>query len=130
MNVDEESIVAEELDPVLMHPKRFLIVSLLYMLGPRTMSFIQKSLKMPWGPLYTHLKRLEEEGYIRSRKIITPFGPRTVIELTDKGLKAYHDLVAKLDKITSISRRRRGSLGVERDHSVEELSFGVSAHPQ
>ncbi len=108
MNLDEESIVFEELDPILMHPKRFLIVSLLYMLGPRTMSFIQKSLKMPWGPLYTHIKRLEEEGYIRSRKIITPFGPRTVIELTDKGLRAYHDLVVKLGKITSISRRRRG----------------------
>ena len=130
MTSREEPIIVEELDPVLMHPKRFLIVSLLYMLGPQAMSFIQKTLKIEWGPLYTHLRRLEEEGYIRSRKVITPWGPRTIIELTDKGSKAYHELVEKLNKIASASRRRKGSQGVERDHSVGRLSFGVSAHPE
>lgn len=94
-------LIPRDLDPVLMHPKRFLIVSLLYMLGPRTMSFIQKTLKIPWGPLYTHLKRMEEEGYIETRRIITPLGPRTIIELTDKGVEAYEKLVEELKKITA-----------------------------
>ncbi|HDJ84064.1 MAG TPA: hypothetical protein ENG44_03580 [Desulfurococcaceae archaeon] len=100
--VEETLPIPRELDPVLMNPKRFLIASLLYMLGPQTMSFIQKALKIPWGPLYTHLKRMEDEGYVRTRRVITPLGPRTMIELTERGIEAYKRLLNELQKITSL----------------------------
>jgi len=93
-----------ELDPVLMNPKRFLIASILYMLGPRTISSIQKTLKISWGPLYTHIKRMEEENYIKIKKILTPLGPRTIIELTDKGIEAYEELLRRLRKIIEVMK--------------------------
>jgi len=101
----EDHVVPESLDPVLVNPKRLLIASILYMLGPRTMSFIQKALHIPWGPLYTHIKRMEKEGYIRVKKTITLLGPRTVIELTDKGLKAYEELLEKLNTLLEKARK-------------------------
>lgn len=102
----EEIHLPEDLDPVLMNPKRFLIASILYMLGPRTMGFIRKTVKIPWGPLYTHLKKMEEHNYIKIRKVVTPLGPRTVVELTDKGLKAYEKLLTELRKVVLGTEKR------------------------
>ncbi len=96
----------EDLDPVLMNPKRFLIASILCMLGPRTMGFVQKTVKIPWGPLYTHLKKMEEQNYIRIRKVVTPLGPRTIVELTDKGLKAYEKLLTELRKVVLSTEKK------------------------
>ncbi len=88
-----------ELDPVLMNPKRFLITALLYMLGPRTMGFIQKSLGLSWGDLYSHLKALEEAGYVRLCKVITVQGPRTLVELTEREAEAYEKLAHTLMRV-------------------------------
>ncbi len=89
----------QELDPVLMNPKRFLIATLLYMLGPRQMAFLQKALKLKWGDLYTHLNKLEKEGYIKTIKLITAKGPITLVKLTEKGTLSYEKLLNNIGKI-------------------------------
>jgi len=89
----------QELDPVLMNPKRFLIATLLYMLGPRQMAFLQKALKLKWGDLYTHLNKLEKEGYIKIIKLITAKGPITLVKLTEKGSLSYEKLLDNIGKI-------------------------------
>ncbi|RLB77998.1 MAG: hypothetical protein DRH24_15210 [Deltaproteobacteria bacterium] len=51
------------------------------------------------GRLSTHISKLIKEGYIESRKGFTMYGPRTFINVTDKGIKAYYEYVNILDKI-------------------------------
>jgi len=87
------------LDPVLRHPTRFSIMTLLILSGPQSEGDIVKKLKIAWGPLSTHLKKLEENGYVEIRKFPTVRGPRTYVFVTGKGVKAYYDYVSKLGDV-------------------------------
>ncbi len=97
---DEEVIsLIMDLDPNLRHPVRFSIMTVLITTGPKTMGEIAKIIGVPWGPLSTHINRLKKSGYVRNFKVITMAGPRTLVEVTEKGLKAYFEYVEKLKKI-------------------------------
>ncbi len=87
-------------DPILMNPKRFLIVTTLYMIGTCTMGFLQKALNLTWGDLYTHVKKLESAGYVKTRRILTLSGPRIQVRLTDEGMKNYVALLRTLREIS------------------------------
>lgn len=96
------------LDPVLRHPARFSIMTLLILSGPQTEGDIVKKLGIAWGPLTTHLKKLEEDGYVEIRKFPTAKGPRTYVFVTERGVKAYYDYLSRLDDV--IQKLRRISL--------------------
>ena len=89
-------------DPALNNSVRLGILLALYGLKSINFSQLLKILDIPKSSLYTHLQVLEEGGYIRMVKKITPLGPRTFVELTDKGeevMEQYSTLIGKiLDK--------------------------------
>ena len=91
--------VVARLDPVLRHPTRFSIVTILITTGPKTMGEIAKILDIDWGPLSTHVERLKEEGYIKAKRGITMKGPRTLLILTDKGVRKYYEYLDTLEEI-------------------------------
>lgn len=109
MTSDEEiSRALLELDALLGHPTRFAIVTVLYALGPMTVGDLAKALRVSYGPLSTHLKRLEEAGYVELRKVLTLGRPRTAVYLTEKGVKAYLDHVERLRAvITAVTESER-----------------------
>ncbi len=84
------------LDRELMNPKRFLIATLLYALGPKTMGDLAKALNLTWGDLDSNVRRLREKGYVKTLKVPTLKGPRTVVALTEKGVEEYEKLVKQL----------------------------------
>ena len=88
-----------ELDALLGHPTRFAIVTVLYALGPMTVGDLARALRVSYGPLSTHLRKLEEEGYVELRKVLTLRGPRTAVYLTERGARAYLDHVERLRAI-------------------------------
>jgi len=88
-----------ELDPILMNPTRFIIATTLYLFGPKKEGDLKKMLGIPWGNLSTHLRRLEEAGYIRRRHVLTVRGPRVLVSLTERGVDAYSELSATLRKL-------------------------------
>ncbi|HDI00952.1 MAG TPA: ArsR family transcriptional regulator [Candidatus Bathyarchaeota archaeon] len=92
MKLDE---LLKELDKVryLMNPNRLLIVSLLYLFGPKKESEVVKALNMPWGIFSTHVAMLEREGYVKRKRIFTRKGYRTFISLTEEGKECYRRLV-------------------------------------
>ncbi len=90
-----------DLDPDLMNPKRFLIATLLYVMGPRTMADLVRALGLTWGDLDSNLRRLRDRGFVELRKVLTLKGPRTVAVLTEKGLEEYERLVESLRKLLS-----------------------------
>lgn len=49
------------------------------------------------GSLSYHLNRLESSGYIMIRTKATFRGDRMIIEITEKGLSAYHSLVQTMN---------------------------------
>jgi len=90
MKLDE---VLGELDKVLMHPGRLLIVSLLFLFGPRKESEVVRALGMSWGAFSTHIKMLEREGYVVRKRVFTRRGYRTYVRLTEEGKTRYRRLV-------------------------------------
>nr|MDO8045739.1 transcriptional regulator [Candidatus Baldrarchaeota archaeon] len=77
--------------------KKFLIVSILYLLGKVYEGDLVKILGFSWGSLSTQLKMLKEKGFIDFRKVLTLKGPRTVIFLTDRGYKKYQEELKKVN---------------------------------
>lgn len=90
-----------KLDKVLLDQKRFLLVTILYLFGPKLENELVKMLNISWGTLHSHIDTLARKGYILKRKVITDEGPRTLIELTEKGLIKYRETVDCLRKIIS-----------------------------
>ncbi len=93
-------LTPRELDPELMNPKRFSIVTYLYVFGPKTMAELVRALGLSWGDLDSNIRRLREKGYVSTRRQLTLKGPRVFVELTEKGRRAYEELARRLNEIT------------------------------
>jgi len=84
-------MTADTLDPVIHAPARLRIVATLAALPAGTnLSFtrLQTALELSPGNLITHLRKLEDAGYIRSQTTGNGRASRTSIELTPRGRKA------------------------------------------
>ena len=90
-----------DLDSDLMNPKRFLIATLLYVMGPRTMADLVKALGLTWGDLDSNIRRLRDRGFVELKKVLTLRGPRTVVKLTERGVEEYERLVEALRRLLS-----------------------------
>ena len=51
------------------------------------------------GNLSTHLKKLEEAGYVRQEKLFVGKKPQTRVHLTDKGRKAWLAWIQRMEAI-------------------------------
>lgn len=60
--------------------------------------FIQKVLDLTGGNLTTHLRKLEDAGYLFIAKEFHNSKPRTWVRATPDGRRAFADYLANLDK--------------------------------
>lgn len=60
--------------------------------------FIQRALELTGGNLTTHLRRLEDAGYLETTKVFEDSRPRTWISATTSGRRAYADYLVNLKK--------------------------------
>jgi len=81
--------ILRDVDSDVLNLKKFLILTALYAVGSMTEGQLAKLLGLSWGSLYSCIKKLEELGLVRTRKVITDEGPRTLVELTDRGREVY-----------------------------------------
>ena len=88
-----------EFDEEIFNPKRFAIMTVLFLFKELTEGDLAKAVGISWGSLSTHLKRLEEKGYIERKKVITSKGIRTVVRITKKGYQKYRDEVEKIKRV-------------------------------
>ncbi|MCE4624246.1 MAG: transcriptional regulator [Desulfurococcales archaeon] len=92
------------------NPKRFEIVTLLIVLEKMTMKQLKEATGLTWGDLNSNIKQLEKYKIVKTKKIITKKGPRTLVTLTSTGLKAYKELTKYLEETirkTSASHTER-----------------------
>jgi DNA-binding MarR family transcriptional regulator len=80
-----------EIDKLIHEPVRLSIIAHLYALDSADALFLKNQLGLTWGNLSTHLKRLEEAGYIEVLKEFIDRKPVTSLRLTDLGKKAFQN---------------------------------------
>jgi len=93
-------MTADELDPLIHVPARLRIVATLAVLpsgDALTFSRLQDMIGLTAGNLITHLRKLEDAGYISTEKTGNGVASRTTVELTRQGRAA-------LDAYTSALR--------------------------
>ncbi|WP_086818947.1 transcriptional regulator [Allokutzneria sp. NRRL B-24872] len=91
-----------ELDPVIHAQARLRVTVALAALpsGDRiTFPRLQELLDMTAGNLSTHLRKLEDAGYVEITKTHQRRTPVTYVELTPKGRRAFEDYSAALKEM-------------------------------
>ena len=81
-----------EMPTKLFHPYRILILKILYSFGYADFRQLKHDLRITDGNLASHLRALENEGYIEVGKQIVNRKPRTTYILTKKGFRAFQQL--------------------------------------
>jgi DNA-binding MarR family transcriptional regulator len=88
-----------KIDDVLSSRIRLGIVSLLITAEVAEFTYIKEALGLTDGNLSTHLRKLDEAGFITIDKKFVNNKPRTTVRLTDKGIAAFREYVAFLESI-------------------------------
>jgi DNA-binding MarR family transcriptional regulator len=86
-----EEISFPALDSVIHAPARLRLVTQLYVVDGADATFLVNATGMTWGNLATHLRKLEDAGYVRIDKGYKGRRPHTYVALTAKGRKAFRD---------------------------------------
>ena len=89
----------DELDPVIHASARLRITAALAALGTGDrISFprLQELLDMTAGNLSTHLRKLEDAGYVEVDKTFQGRSPATYLSLSAAGRRAFEDYTAQL----------------------------------
>lgn len=87
------------LDETIHQPTRLRIMTMLISQSPSdrlAYSFIQKTLGLTGGNLTIHLRKLESAGYLSTTKEFLDAKPRTWVEATPQGRRAFTDYLSNL----------------------------------
>jgi DNA-binding MarR family transcriptional regulator len=78
-----------ELDQIIHVPARLRLVTQLYVVESADATLLVNTTGLTWGNLATHLRKLEESGYVIINKGYQGRKPHTVIALSTKGRQAF-----------------------------------------
>lgn len=98
----DESIevnVLTEIDPLIHAPARLMIMTYLYVVESLDFVYLKRVTDLSWGNLSTHLTKLEEAGYVRMTKSFQDKKPKTMIQLTNKGRKAFRNYKDEMQRV-------------------------------
>jgi len=88
-----------DLDRAIHSPARMMILAYLGAVDSADFIFLMNHVGLTRGNLSSHLKPLEEAGYINIKKEFVDKVPRTLISLTDKGRDAIRNYREQMRKI-------------------------------
>lgn len=87
-----------DLDPLLHSQLRLAIISMLVSSEKVDFSHIKDETKAAAGNISIQIKKLQEAGYIKVEKTFKNNYPKTLVSITDKGVKAFENYVNALKK--------------------------------
>ena len=90
MSTDKDVQTIADLDRTVHSPARLMILAYLAAVESVDFIFLMNQVNLTRGNLSSHLKTLEEAGYIAVQKEFVDRMPRTLIQLTDEGREAIH----------------------------------------
>jgi DNA-binding MarR family transcriptional regulator len=89
------------LDETIHQPTRLRVMTMLVAQpenGRLAYGFVQKTLGLTGGNLTTHLRRLEDAGYLTLTKEFIGSKPRTWVQATEAGRIAFTDYLSNLER--------------------------------
>ena len=93
-----------EIDPIIHAPVRLAIMSLLASAGAVDFNFLSEELQLTDGNLSTHLRKLEEVGYVECKKSFLNRKPRSTYQIMPTGRAAFERYVNALEKVALAGR--------------------------
>jgi DNA-binding MarR family transcriptional regulator len=94
-----------QLDRVIHEKGRLAIMSMLAASPELSFTELRDALSMTDGNLTTHIRTLQESGYVAVAKSYQNNRPLTTVSLTTGGRKAFSDYVDLLEKIVQQTRK-------------------------
>jgi DNA-binding MarR family transcriptional regulator len=94
-----------QLDRVIHEKGRLAIMSMLAASPELSFTELRDALSMTDGNLTTHIRTLQETGYVAVAKSYQNNRPLTTVSLTTGGRKAFSDYVDLLEKIVQQTRK-------------------------
>ena len=91
---------------------RFAIMYMLYKEGEVSYKKLKKFLGITDGNLASHLRKLEEAGFINFEKTFEGRKPKTIYFLTPKGKKEFEKFIVELEKVIK-NVQKGGEAGYE-----------------
>ena len=95
--------LAQDLDDAVLSRPRLSILAALVTGDALDFTFLQKNLGISDGNLGTHLRKLEAEKYIRSKKVFVKRKPKTWFQITPQGRGALERLFRQLEEMLARS---------------------------
>ena len=95
-----------QLDRVIHEKGRFAIMSMLAALPEVSFTELRDALKMTDGNLTTHIRTLQEAGYVSVTKSFQKNRPLTTCALTASGKKAFSHYINLLEQIIQQTRSK------------------------
>lgn len=98
-DADANGFDLNNVDRLIHEPARYNVMALLYVIEKAEFLFLQNQTEMTPGNLSTHLRKLEEGGYVEIEKKFVGRRPKTFIRLSQKGkecFEAYREQMKKL----------------------------------
>jgi DNA-binding MarR family transcriptional regulator len=88
-DIRDKDLDLSNIDKIIHEPVRLSILAHLYVLDSADALFLKNQIGLTWGNFSTHLKRLEDAGYIEVHKEFVDRKPVTSYRLTELGRKAF-----------------------------------------
>lgn len=102
------------LNPVIHEKTRLAIMTFLISAGEPSFTELKAELQLTDGNLNLHMRVLEKNGFVKVHKAFVERRPRTTYQVTDKGIRAFEEHVALLERILRFSRRGRAEKHAEK----------------
>ncbi len=88
----------QQIDDTLHSRIRLAVVAALVSVEQADFNFLKEMVKTTDGNLSTHIRKLEEAGYVSSKKKFVQKKPKTTYKITDKGRRSLEEYVSTLEK--------------------------------
>jgi len=93
---DPERSPLANIDQVIHAPARLTVLTYLSVVESADYVFLMRQTGLTWGNLSTHLKKLEEAGYVEIKKEFRGKKPHSTVSLTERGRSAFREYRASL----------------------------------
>ena len=87
----DELNAIQNIDKIIHEPARLLLMAHLFVVESADFLFLQRQTGLTWGNISSHLRKLENAGYVVVEKEFIDKKPHTTLKLTDKGRKAFKE---------------------------------------
>ena len=88
---DDELQKIPMIDKIIHEPARLLLMAHLFVVESADFLFLQRQTVLTWGNISSHLRKLEDAGYVSVQKEFLDKKPHTTLKLTSEGRDAFKE---------------------------------------